>query len=52
MITHQHQRTQEHFRLDDGTQIIGAFKGKDYILVLTDTAAYEMQFVGPPLHFQ
>ena len=39
------------FRLDDGTQIVGAFKGKDYILVLTDTAAYEMQFVGPPFTF-
>ena len=39
------------FKLDDGTQIIGAFKGKDYILVLTDTAAYEMQFVGPPFTF-
>tara|TARA_E500000318_G_scaffold12392_2_gene11352 strand:- start:2294 stop:4474 length:2181 start_codon:yes stop_codon:yes gene_type:complete len=39
------------FRLDDGTQIIGAIKGKDYILVLTDTAAYEMQFVGPPFTF-
>ena len=39
------------FRLDDGTRIVGAFKGKDYILVLTDTAAYEMQFVGPPFTF-
>tara|TARA_R100001129_G_scaffold186577_1_gene178999 strand:- start:690 stop:2867 length:2178 start_codon:yes stop_codon:yes gene_type:complete len=39
------------FRLDDGTKIVGAFKGKDYILVLTDTAAYEMQFVGPPFTF-
>jgi len=39
------------FRLDDGTRIMGAFKGKDYILVLTDTAAYEMQFVGPPFTF-
>jgi hypothetical protein len=39
------------FRLDDGTRIIGAIKGKDYILVLTDTAAYEMQFVGPPFTF-
>tara|TARA_E500000318_G_scaffold19291_1_gene20107 strand:+ start:2713 stop:4890 length:2178 start_codon:yes stop_codon:yes gene_type:complete len=38
-------------RLDDGTRIVGAFKGKDYILVLTDTAAYEMQFVGPPFTF-
>ena len=39
------------FQLDDGTEIIGAFKGKDYILVLTDTASYEMQFVGPPFTF-
>tara|TARA_R100000700_G_scaffold37377_1_gene47496 strand:+ start:7846 stop:10023 length:2178 start_codon:yes stop_codon:yes gene_type:complete len=39
------------FRLDDGTRIVGAFKGKDYILVLTDTATYEMQFVGPPFTF-
>ena len=39
------------FRLDDGTRIMGAIKGKDYILVLTDTAAYEMQFVGPPFTF-
>ena len=39
------------FRLDDGTRIVGAIKGKDYILVLTDTAAYEMQFVGPPFTF-
>ena len=39
------------FRLDDGTEIIGAIKGKDYILVLTDTASYEMQFVGPPFTF-
>ena len=39
------------FRLDDGTQIIGAFKGKDYILVLTDTAAYEVQLVGPSFTF-
>jgi hypothetical protein len=39
------------FQLDDGTEIVGAFKGKDYILVLTDTAVYEMQFVGPPFTF-
>ena len=39
------------FQRNDGTQIIGAFKGKDYILVLTDTAVYEMQFVGPPFTF-
>ena len=39
------------FRLDDGTQIIGAFKGKDYLFVLTDTASYVIQFVGPPFTF-
>jgi len=39
------------FRLDSGTKIVGAAKGKDYILVLTDTAAYVMQFVGPPFTF-
>ena len=39
------------FRLDSGTKIIGAAKAKDYILILTDTAAYVMQFVGPPFTF-
>ncbi len=39
------------FRLDSGSQIIGAAKAKDYILILTDTAAYVMQFVGPPFTF-
>ena len=39
------------FRLDDGTRIIGAIKGKDYILVLTDTAAYEMQFCWTTIYF-
>ncbi len=38
-------------RLDSGTRIIGAVKGKDYILILTDTSAYVMQFVGPPFTF-
>ena len=38
-------------RLDSGTRIIGAAKGKDYILILTDTSAYMMQFVGPPFTF-
>ena len=38
-------------RLDSGTKIIGAAKGKDYILILTDTAAYIVQFVGPPFTF-
>jgi hypothetical protein len=39
------------FRLDDGTTIIGAVKAKDYILVVTDTAAYSIQFVGSPYTF-
>jgi hypothetical protein len=39
------------FRLDSGVKIIGAVKGKDYILVLTDTSAYVIQFVGPPFTF-
>ena len=39
------------FQLDDGTKIIGACKGKDYIMVFTDTATYRMDFVGPPFTF-
>ena len=39
------------FRLDSGTKIVGAAKGKDYILIITDMAAYIMQFVGPPFTF-
>ena len=39
------------FRLDTGNTIIGAIQGKDYILVLTDAAAYTIQFVGPPFVF-
>tara|TARA_B000000609_G_C24181156_1_gene358543 strand:- start:423 stop:2591 length:2169 start_codon:yes stop_codon:yes gene_type:complete len=39
------------FRLDSGTKIIGAVRGKDYILILTNTSAYLMQFVGPPFTF-
>jgi len=39
------------FRLDNGSRIVTAVKGKDYILVLTDQAAYTMQFVGPPFTF-
>jgi len=39
------------FRLDSGVKIIGAVKAKDYILILTDTSAYMMQFVGPPFTF-
>jgi len=39
------------FRLDTGNTIIGAVQGKDYILVLTDAAAYTIQFIGPPFVF-
>ena len=39
------------FRIDSGTKIVGAARGKDYILILTDTSAYVMQFVGPPFTF-
>jgi hypothetical protein len=39
------------FRIDSGTKIVGAAKAKDYILILTDTSAYLMQFVGPPFTF-
>jgi hypothetical protein len=39
------------FRLDSGTKIVGATKGKDYTFILTDNAAYVMQFVGPPFTF-
>jgi hypothetical protein len=39
------------FRLDSGTTIVGAAKAKDYILIVTDTSAYVMQFVGPPFTF-
>jgi hypothetical protein len=39
------------FRIDNGSKIVGAAKGKDYILILTDTSAYIMQFVGSPFTF-
>tara|TARA_B100001094_G_scaffold325769_1_gene380685 strand:+ start:4391 stop:6574 length:2184 start_codon:yes stop_codon:yes gene_type:complete len=39
------------FRLDKGNEIVGAVSGKDYTLVLTDTAAYVIQYVGPPFTF-
>jgi hypothetical protein len=39
------------FRLDNGSKIVAAIKGKDYMLILTDEAAYTMQFVGPPFTF-
>jgi hypothetical protein len=39
------------FRLDTGNEVRGAIQGKDYIFVLTDQAAYVIQFVGPPFTF-
>jgi len=39
------------FRLDTGNKIVAAVQGKDYVFVLTDSAAYIIQFVGPPFTF-
>jgi hypothetical protein len=39
------------FRIDSGSDIRGAVKGKDYTFIGTDTSAYIMQFVGPPFTF-
>jgi hypothetical protein len=39
------------FRLDKGNKIVGAVSGKDYTLVLTDSSAYVIQYVGPPFTF-
>ena len=39
------------FQLDQGTKIVGGVQAKDYTLILTDRAAYVMQFVGPPYTF-
>jgi hypothetical protein len=39
------------FRIDSGTKIVGAAKGKDYVLILTDSSAYLMQFIGAPYTF-
>src|SRR6056300_1405226 len=39
------------FRLDKGNEIVGAVSGKDYTLVLTDSSAYVIQYVGPPYTF-
>ena len=39
------------FMLDKGNEIMGAVSGKDYTLVLTDLAAYVIQYVGPPFTF-
>ena len=39
------------FRVDNGNEIRAAVTGKDYLLILTDTAAYVAQYVGPPFTF-
>jgi hypothetical protein len=39
------------FRVDKGNKIMGAVSGKDYTLVLTDSSAYVIQYVGPPFTF-
>ena len=39
------------FRLDTGNEIRAALQGKDYVFVITDLAAYVVQFVGPPFTF-
>ncbi len=38
-------------RLSSGSEIRAAIQGRDYIFILTDKAAYVMQFVGPPFTF-
>ena len=38
-------------RLADGSKIMGAIRGRDSILVWTDTALFTMRFVGPPFTF-
>ena len=39
------------FRVDNGNEIRAGVTGKDYLLILTDTAAYVAQYVGPPFTF-
>lgn len=38
-------------RLSAGSEIIGAVKSRQEILIWTDTALYSMQFIGPPFTF-
>ena len=38
-------------RLSAGTQIIGALRSRQEILIWTDDALYSMQFIGPPYTF-
>tara|TARA_R100000664_G_scaffold1041_2_gene2785 strand:+ start:24 stop:1910 length:1887 start_codon:yes stop_codon:yes gene_type:complete len=38
-------------RLSAGTQIVGALRSRQEILIWTDDALYSMQFIGPPYTF-
>jgi len=38
-------------RLSSGSQIIGAVKSRQEVVIFTDTSLYSMQFVGPPFTF-
>ena len=38
-------------RLSSGSQIVGAVKSRQEIVIFTDTSLYSMQFVGPPFTF-
>ena len=38
-------------RLSSGSQIIGAVKARQEIVIFTDSAVYSMQFIGPPFTF-
>tara|TARA_R100000988_G_scaffold61322_1_gene30671 strand:+ start:60 stop:2234 length:2175 start_codon:yes stop_codon:yes gene_type:complete len=39
------------FRIDAGTKIVGGVNAGSYNLIITDTAAYTMRFIGPPFTF-
>lgn len=43
--------TADSLRLDSGSEIVQAVETRQQILVLTDTAAYTMQYVGAPYQF-
>jgi len=38
-------------RIDAGAKIVGGVNAGSYNLILTDTAAYSMRFIGPPFTF-
>tara|TARA_Y100000004_G_C8955506_1_gene430593 strand:+ start:569 stop:2743 length:2175 start_codon:yes stop_codon:yes gene_type:complete len=39
------------FRIDNGSKIVGGVNAGSYNLVLTDTSAYSIRFIGPPFTF-